>query len=184
MVRHLQEARGTRGPRAEKQAISTTIVTPDPLVPGLDGRTVTTALRAGIAADVTWEVWARLLRPLWVGGPLEPAALVQSVFGLESRLAAELVHLVVGFVFYPLGYLFIARPLARRFAPWASWWLVALGYGVGLWIFALYVMAHLIAGDPAFLEFIPLTWVSLGGHLAFALVLAWVVRWREGGTAA
>ena len=62
--------------------------------------------------------------------------------------------------------------------PWAPWWLVALGYGVGLWIFALYVMAHLIAGLPAFLGFIPLTWASLVGHLLFALVLAWVVRWR------
>lgn len=152
-----------------------------PLVPALDGQTVITALLAGLAADVTWEVWARLLTPLWVGGPLEPATLVQSVFGLESRLAAEIIHLVVGFAFYPLGYLFIARPIARLVAPWAPWWLVALGYGVGLWIFALYVMAHLIAGLPPFLGFIPLTWASLVGHLLFALVLAWVVRWRESG---
>ena len=43
-------------------------------------------------------------------------------------------------------------------------------------------MAHLIAGLPAFLGFIPLTWASLVGHLLFALVLAWVVRWRERGT--
>ena len=97
----------------------------------LTDRTLATALLAGIAADVTWEVWARLLTPLWVGGPLEPAALVQSVFGLQSRLPAEIIHLVVGFLFYPLGYLFIARPLARRIVPWAPWWLVALGYGVG-----------------------------------------------------
>ena len=37
--------------------------------------------------------------------------------------------------------------------PALPWWLVAAGYGVGLWIFALYVMAHLIAGLPAFLGF-------------------------------
>ena len=156
-----------------------TTLAPEPLVPALDGRTMGTALLAGIAADVTWEVWARLLTPLWVGGPLEPAALVQSVFGLQSRLEAELIHLLVGFLFYPLGYLFIARPLARRIVPWAPWWLVALGYGVGLWIFALFIMAHLIAGLPAFLGFILLTWASLVGHLAFAIALAWVVRWRE-----
>src|SRR5215217_2806107 len=107
-----------------------------PTLPVLDGRMMTTALLAGVAADVTWEVWARLITPLWVGGPLEPAALVQSVFGLQSRLTAEVIHLVVGFAFCPRGYLFIARPVARAVAPWAPWWLVALGYGAGLWIFA------------------------------------------------
>ncbi len=147
--------------------------------PDLAPATLVTALLAGIAADLTWEIWARLLTPLWVGGPLEPAALVQSVFGLSNRPLAEIIHLVVGFLFYPLGYLFIARPLARTLTPWLPWWLVALGYGIGLWIFALYVMAHLIAGLPAFLGFIPLAWASLVGHLLFALVLAWVVRWRE-----
>jgi hypothetical protein len=154
-----------------------------PLMPPFDGPTLVTALLGGVAADVTWEVWARLLTPLLVGGPLEPAALVQSVFGLQSRLVAEIIHLVVGFAFYPLGYLFIARPLARLVTPWAPWWLVALAYGVGLWIFALYIMVHLIADLPAFLGFIPLAWASLVGHLLFALVLAWVVRWRESARA-
>ncbi|MCE3247983.1 MAG: hypothetical protein K0R41_1808 [Geminicoccaceae bacterium] len=114
-----------------------------------------------------------------VGGPLEPAALVQSVFGLDSRFVAELIHLVVGFVFYPLGYLFVARPLAQAIVPSLPWWLVAAGFGVGLWIFALYVMAHLIAGLPAFLDFIPLAWASFGGHVIFGVVVGAVVRWRE-----
>ena len=52
--------------------------------------------------------------------------------------------------------------------------LTGLGFGVGLWIFALYVMAHLIAGLPAFLGFIPLTWASLVGHLLFGTVVAFV----------
>ena len=163
--------------------MSTDTAASAPTLPVLDGRMVTTALLAGVAADVTWEIWARLITPVWVGGPLEPAALVQSVFGLQSRFVAELIHLGVGFAFYPLGYLFIARPVARVVAPWAPWWLVALGYGAGLWVFALYIMAHLIAGLPPFLGYIPLTWASLGGHLLFALVLAWVVRWREAGAA-
>lgn len=153
-----------------------------PMLPPVDGATITTALLAGIAADITWEIWARLITPLWVGGPLEPAALVQSVFGLSSRPLAELMHLVVGFLFYPLGYLYVARPLARGIVPWMPWWLVAICYGIGLWTFALYIMAHLIAGLPAFLGFIPLAWASLVGHLLFALVLARVVRWREART--
>ena len=60
------------------------------------------------------------------------------------------------------------------------WLIPAIAYGVVLWVFALYVMAHLIAGNPAFLGFTGITWVALIGHVIFALVAAWVVEWREG----
>ena len=160
------------------------VPTPEPTrspFPPLTGATLVTSLLAGAAADVTWEFWARVITPSLpgVGGPLEPAALVQSVFGFEHLLAAEVIHLVVGLVFYPLGYLFIARPLQRLVLPRLPWWLTAAGFGVGLWIFALYVMAHLIAGLPPFLEFIPLAWASLAGHILFGLVVGAVVRLRE-----
>jgi hypothetical protein len=56
---------------------------------------------------------------------------------------------------------------------------VGLGFGVGLWVFALWFMAHVIVGLPAFLGFIPLAWASLAGHMIFGLVTAAVVRWRE-----
>ncbi|QGZ35949.1 hypothetical protein [Stappia indica] len=146
--------------------------------PPLTLATLVTALIAGVLADGTWEFWARVITPLWVGGPLQPAALVQSVFGFSSFALAEAIHLVVGVVFYPLGYLFIAKPIADRFLPFLPWPVVALGYGVGLWIFALYIMAHLFAGLPPFLNFITLTWASLIGHLLFGLVVGIVVRWR------
>ncbi|UOM36832.1 hypothetical protein MRB58_05510 [Acuticoccus sp. I52.16.1] len=151
------------------------------LVPPLTTATLTTALLAGAAADISWEVWARLITPHLpgVGGPLEPAALIRSVFGFSSTLLAEVIHGIVGVVFYPLGYLFIARPLQRLVLPSLPWWLTGAGFGVGLWIFALFVMAHLVAGLPAFLGFIPLTWASLGGHVVFGVVTAFVVRWRE-----
>jgi hypothetical protein len=163
---------------------TTMALEPRPLFPPLSARTLLTILLAGAAADIAWEVWARLLTPLWVGGPLEPAGLVQSVFGLSSRPVAELIHLVVGVVFYPIGYLFIARPLARIVLPMLPWWLVGAGFGVGLWVFALYVMAHLFAGLPPFLGFITLTWASLVGHILFGVVTAAVVRWRDGSPAA
>jgi hypothetical protein len=140
-----------------------------------------TIVLAGLAADLAWEFWARVITPMLVGGPLEPAALVQSVFGFQNRFLAEAIHAVVGVVFYPIGYLFIARPLQRLILPGLPLILTALGFGTGLWIFALYVMAHLIAGLPAFLGFIPLTWVSLAGHLLFGVVVAFVVDWRESG---
>ncbi|MGF6228012.1 hypothetical protein QFZ27_001967 [Inquilinus ginsengisoli] len=88
-----------------------------PLFPAVTGRLVPTILLAGIAADLTWEVWARGITPFLVGGPLEPAALVQSVFGFQSWAAGELIHAITGIVFYPIGYLFIARPLQRRIVP-------------------------------------------------------------------
>lgn len=162
-------------------ALSAAMPSPKPLFPPLTRDLAVTSLIAGIAADLTWEFWARVITPSipGVGGPLEPAALVQSVFGLESRLVGEIVHLVVGFLFYPLGYLFIARPLQRLIIPGLPWYLTAAGFGIGLWIFALYVMAHLIAGLPAFLDFIPLAWASFGGHVIFGIVVGAVVKWRE-----
>lgn len=151
------------------------------LFPTVSARLLATIVLAGLAADLAWEFWARVITPMLVGGPLEPAALVQSVFGFQNRLLAEAIHAVVGVVFYPIGYLFIARPLQRLILPGLPLILTALGFGTGLWIFALYVMAHLIAGLPAFLGFIPLTWVSLAGHLLFGVVVAFVVDWRESG---
>jgi len=149
------------------------------LFPALAAATFVTALLAGLAADIVWEIWARVVTPVLVGGPLQPAALVQGVFAFNNWVLAEVIHAVVGIVFYPLGYLFIARPLQRAIIPALPWWLTALAYGVGLWIFALYIMAHLFAGQPPFLGFIPLTWASLAGHLLFALTLAFVVRARR-----
>ena len=57
---------------------------------------------------------------------------------------------------------------------------VAVIYGIVLWIFALYIMASLIAGQPAFLGFTGITWVALAGHVLFAIIAAMVVRWRDG----
>lgn len=148
------------------------------LFPPIAGATLVTAILAGAAADLAWEFWARLITPLWVGGPLQPAALVQSVFGFQNWALAEAIHLVVGVVFYPLGYLYIAQPIARVVTPFLPWWIVGIGFGIGLWVFSLYVMAHLFAGLPPFLGFIPLTWASCVGHILFGVVTAAVVQWR------
>ncbi|MBY3138577.1 hypothetical protein [Rhizobium laguerreae] len=140
------------------------------------GRTI---ILSGLAANITWEIWARLITPLWVGGPLEPAALIQSVFGFHNLLLAEAIHAIVGIVFYSIGYLFIARPLQRLIIPKLPLLLTGIGFGIGLWIFALYVMAHLFGGQPAFLGFVTLTWASLIGHMLFGTVVAFVVRRLE-----
>jgi len=141
---------------------------------------VLTTLLAGIASVIVWEIWARGITPLWIGGPLEPAGLVQSVLGLSDRMAAEAVHLFTGLIAYPFAYIFIVLPVARAVLPGLPWWIVALGYGVALWVFALYVMAHLAAGFPPFLGFGDLTWASLIGHLLLALAGGAVVKARLG----
>ena len=73
-------------------AVTPAVAMPRQLFPPLDAETMITSLIAGVAADLTWEFWARVITPFipGVGGPLEPAALVQSVFGLESRLVGEI----------------------------------------------------------------------------------------------
>ena len=70
-------------------ALSAAMLSPKPLFPPLTRDLAVTSLIAGIAADLTWEFWARVITPFLpgVGGPLEPAALVQSVFGLPARLS-------------------------------------------------------------------------------------------------
>jgi hypothetical protein len=146
------------------------------LFPTIEPGLVKAALAAGVCADIAWEIWARAITPLLVGGPLEPAALVQSVFGFNNILAAEVIHAIVGIVFYPIGFLFIARPLQRAILPNLPLSITAIGFGIGLWVFALFVMAHLFAGLPAFLGFVPLAWASLAGHIIFGLTVAYLIR--------
>ncbi|WP_244266877.1 hypothetical protein [Polycladidibacter stylochi] len=143
--------------------------------PSLSLKLLRQAVVAGVLALIVWEVWARLITPMLVGGPLEPAALVQGVFSLQNSYLAELIHISVGVIFYPLGYIYIARPIIFLvFNDMGKFWL-GLAYGIGLWVFALYGMAHLIAGLPAFLDFHPITWASLVGHVLYALVLCYMV---------
>jgi len=148
------------------------------LLPAIDRAMIVTVLLAGLAGLVAWEIWARAITPLWIGGPLEPAGLVQAVFGLGDRTIAQAIHILVGLIAYPIGYAFIARPVAGAVSRSLPWWLVSLVYGVALWVFALYVMAHLIAGFPAFLRFGNMTWASLIGHLLLALAIGAVIYAR------
>ena len=151
------------------------------LLPRLTRRTALTVLSAGLAADAAWEVWARLVSPALVGVHLRPTVLVKNALGVESELVAQAVHGATGVVAYPLGYLLLALPLQaviRRAGLPLPGIVTAIGYGVGLWVFALWFLASVLAGAPAFLGFAPSAWSSLGGHVLFALVIAMVFRLR------
>lgn len=154
------------------------------VLPSPTGETLLTMLLAGAMATVAFDYFGQSLSPMLGFANLAPVPLannvIQVVFGQTYSPGAHLLHYIAGMVAYPLGWMVVARPLGLWLTPALPWWLVATLYGVVLWVFALYVMAHLIGGNPAFLGFTGITWVALIGHVLFALVAAAVVEWRAG----
>lgn len=149
----------------------------------LNASNLWTMTLAGATATVAFDFFGQSVTPILGFASLAPVPLANNVIqvltGAPYEPAAQLLHYVAGMIAYPFGWMFIAEPLARRFAPNLSWLAASTVYGIGLWIFALFIMAHLIAGQPAFLGFTGITWVALAGHVLFAVVAAAVVRWRE-----
>jgi hypothetical protein len=145
-------------------------------------QTVFNILAAGAFATIAFDAFGQGLSPMFGYAKLAPVGLAQqtlnTVFGSVPKGTAHMLHTITGVLFYTLGYLMIARPVQKMILPSLHWSLTAIAYGVVLWVFALYVMAHLVAGNPAFLGFSGITWVALWGHIVFALVAAWVLEAR------
>lgn len=139
-----------------------------------------TILVAGALATVAFDLFGQALSPLFGFAKLAPVplagAVLNTVFGVNPAGAAHLLHTLTGLVAYPLGWLIVVRPVWRTVAPGLPAIVPAIAYGVGLWVFALYVMAHLVAGNPPFLGFTGIAWVALWGHILFALVVAAVIE--------
>lgn len=139
-------------------------------------------LYAGAVATIAFDFFGQSVSPGLGFANLAPVPLanqvIQTFFGSTWSPGAHFLHYFAGMIAYPLGWLLVAEPLARRIVPQLPWIATAVAYGVGLWIFALYIMAHLIAGNPAFLGFTGITWVALVGHVLFAVVAAAVYRVR------
>lgn len=144
--------------------------------------TAYTLLAAGAFATMAFDTFGQALSPLFGYAKLAPVGLagatLKSVFGANPAGAAYLLHSLTGLVFYVVGYFAIARPAQRLWLPQLHWSITAAVYGVALWVFALYVMAHLVAGMPAFLGFTGITWVALWGHILYAFVAAAVIETR------
>lgn len=143
-------------------------------------RTALTLLTAGAFATIAFDAFGQGLSPLLGYAKLAPVGLagatLTSVFGANPAGAAHLLHALTGLIFYVVGYYAIARPVQRAVLPTLHWSITAAVYGVALWVFALYFMAHLVAGMPAFLGFTGITWVALWGHVVYALVAAGVLE--------
>lgn len=83
-----------------------------------DAATVVRLFIGGAAGLAVWELWARGLTPLVLGGPLEPAGLVISLAkrftGYDlPRFPAEVIHYIIGIVGYPVMYYIVSRMLPR-----------------------------------------------------------------------
>ena len=159
-------------------------------LPPIDARLLTTAVVAGAFATIGFDLFGQFVSPLlkgtagpFLGAKLAPVPLANQSIAVLTGLEGSTVsgrglghglHVLTGLVLYPLGYLLAVRPLVPR-APWA---LVGAAYGAALFVFALYVMAHLVAGNPAFLGWGGITWVALWGHILFGVIVAGIVRLR------
>ena len=152
--------------------------------PPLDRKVLIALGLSGIAALIAFDVFGQLLSPAAGFVELAPVALAELViaklFGVTTSGGAFVLHLLTGLLFYPLGYLFAARPVAHAVAPRIPWWAVGTIYGAVIWLWAVYVMAYLVAGLPAFFGFSEFAWVALVGHVLFGWVAAAVIRWRLG----
>lgn len=151
-------------------------------LPAFTLETLVTMLVAGSIATIAFDLFGQAISPMLGFASLAPVPLATQtwgvVFGEPYGPGGHLLHYVAGLVAYPIGWMVFWRPLAERFAPSLDWRLSAVVYGVALWVFALYVMAHLVAGNPPFLNFTGITWVALVGHVLFAVVVAVVERAR------
>lgn len=144
--------------------------------------TAATILTAGAFATLAFDIFGQALSPLFGYAKLAPVGLagatLNAVFGVNPSGAAYLLHALTGLVFYVVGYFAIARPVQRAVLPNLHWGVTAAAYGVALWIFALYGMAHLVAGMKPFLGFTGITWVALWGHVLYAIVAAAILETR------
>lgn len=150
--------------------------------PALSAHTLVTMLVAGCVATIAFDLFGQALSPLAGYAKLAPVPLAtqtwQVLTGEQNGAMGHLLHYIAGLIAYPVGWMFIWRPIAEKLIPPMPWLISAVLYGVALWVFALYIMAHLVAGNPAFLGFTGITWVALIGHILFAVVTAMVERAR------
>ncbi len=154
-----------------------------PLFPAISLDTVALIFLSGAVGTLAFDLWGKAIAPLLGLGNLAPVGLARAFLGTlglpNSAAYGNLIHLfLVGVIAYPVGWLFVARPVAERVTPGLHWTVTSAIYGIGLWIFAIGGIAA-IAGNPAFLGFTRITWVALAGHVIYAVAAAATVAYLE-----
>lgn len=149
--------------------------------PSITARQVGKMAVAGAAATVAFDAFGQAISPLMGFANLAPVPLATQVWqvlsGAQSEPTGHLLHYVAGLIGYPIGWTLIFAPLAAMLVPRVPTAITATLYGVALWIFAMYFMATLVAGQPLFLGFTGITWVALVGHVVFAWVYFAAMGW-------
>ncbi len=136
---------------------------------------------SGMIATMAFDLWGQIISPGIGWANLSPHGLAKSLlgtFGLPNGdFAGYFVHFyLVGLIGYPVGWLFIFRPVwTAIFGTRFGWFVPSAVYGFGLWIFAIGGITA-IAGLPFFLNFTGITWVALVGHVLYGIVMVAVMR--------
>ncbi len=130
---------------------------------------------SGVVATIAFDLWGQLISPALGFASLSPHGLARSLLGRlglpDGEFAGYFVHFyLVGLIGYPLGWLYVFRPLWRRVIGGGGWLLPSAVYGFGLWVFAIGGITA-VAGLPLFLNFTGITWVALVGHVIYGIVM-------------
>ncbi len=158
-------------------------------LPPFSSFTLMLMIVSGSVATVFFDIWGQVVSPWFLGwANLSPDGLArslgQNVLGLEGQSTlrgfGHFMHLfMVGLIAYPVGWLFIFRPIWERIGNPGGWLVGGALYGIGLWVVAIGGVTF-VAGLPLFLGFTAITWVALIGHTLYGITCAWIVRWLEG----
>jgi len=144
-------------------------------LPPPNARTLGLMFISGVVATIAFDLWGQLISPSLGFASLSPHGLARSLLGRlglpDGEFAGYFVHFyLVGLIGYPLGWLYVFRPLWRRVIGGGGWLLPSAVYGFGLWVFAIGGITA-VAGLPLFLNFTGITWVALVGHVIYGIVM-------------
>ncbi|MEM9909450.1 MAG: hypothetical protein AAF922_01585 [Pseudomonadota bacterium] len=152
-------------------------------LPAVNVHTVALILLSGAVGTMAFDIFGRALSPMLGFASLAPVGLARGFLGTlglpNGAPQGHLMHLLlVGMIAYPVGWLYVARPVISRIMPSLPWVLGSALYGIGLWVFAIGGIAT-FAGNPPFLNFTGITWVALVGHMLYAVAAAGTVVYLE-----
>lgn len=154
------------------------------VVPAPNVQTLGLMVISGMVATMAFDLWGQVISPGLGWANLSPHGLAKSLFGAlglpNGDFAGYFMHFyLVGLIGYPVGWLWIFRPIWNRVLGegW-GWFVPSAVYGFGLWVFAIGVITA-IAGLPLFLGFTGITWVALVGHVLYGIVMVAAMRLVE-----
>ena len=130
---------------------------------------------AGTLALATWDIWARHLAPLMFGTELSVAVLFQDVLGIESRLFAEFIYLMISLTVLAPVYLFIWRPIMSRLSSTRHWSIDGISFGIA--IFSTVLLLNAVLGTALNMQLALVGW--LPGVLASWFAASFFIRLRE-----